>query len=364
MDRKKIDNALQNERKKYLEFEDTHDIPGLESLYLKIAKETPEDLDSQPLVIAMEECGELSQAIAKGIRGKADVVNLAEEIADVSIIIDYVKATWNISDDDIKIIRALKLEQLEGIVNRLHTEHKTKLSDLSMMDAFTTLKYMTYDSFFKEYRARINELDTYNSIILIGLNTKIQFSSAFVDAHWEATSQITENGLTVLRGTMETMKTRAHNLASYMELINNEPAFPDNYIKVLWSVYQIDVLIWIIAMTFRRFSVLNAWVGNCDYTPTEHETLDEYVGFLSSNIHALEISIAEFIDYAEYNGLTVTTASNIRKVLNDALSAVINFENKMFNETERNKGETATWIQLGKLIKMMRGDDFIEERRV
>lgn len=354
MDRAKIDNALQNERKKYLEYEGTHDIPELESLYLRIAKEIPEDLDSQPLVIAMEECGELSQAIAKGIRGKADVVHLAEEIADVSIIVDYVKKTWDISDEDIQIIRALKLEQLEGIVKRLQTEYKSKLSPLSMMDTFTTLRDMTYDEFFKGYTARIDDPE----LLVITIDAKSQVSGAFVDAHWRVTPQIMEDGLTVLRGAMKTMKIRSRSLVSYMELINNEPAFPDNYIKVLWSVYQIDILIWIVAMTFRRFSVLNAWVGDCNHNSVEYTTLDEYASHLNSSVHTLGTRVTEFIDYAEYNSLTVTTASNIRQILNDTLSAVITFENKMFSETERNNGEAATWMQLGKLIKKMKEDDF------
>lgn len=357
MDRAKIDNALQNERKKYLGYEDTTNVSELESLYLRIAKEIPEDLDSQPLVIAMEECGELSQAIAKGIRGKADPIHLAEEIADVSIIIDYVKKTWDINDDDIKIIRALKLEQLEGIVTRLQTEYKSKLSALSMMDTFTTLREMTYDGFIDIYMKQRASVPP----AIVPLDSKCGIAAAFVDAHWRATPQINENGIRVLQGALKTIKIRSRSLTTYVGSTDYEPTPVgdqlSDYHKVLYTSYQIEALIWILAMTFRRFSVLNAWVGDETEYTGRPETLYEFAGIVSSSVHTMGVRIREFIDYAEYNAVTVSGASGIRRVLNDALSAITWFKNNAFSDIDRLYGEAATWTQLTELTKAMKGDD-------
>ena len=64
------------------------------------AVEVDEDLC---LTIAMEECAELIQAISKAKRGKLDKDNLAEEIADVLICINWVQSILEISDYDINV---------------------------------------------------------------------------------------------------------------------------------------------------------------------------------------------------------------------------------------------------------------------
>lgn len=362
MERTKIDNALQNERKKYLEYEGTHDVPGLESLYLRIAKEIPEDLDSNPLVIAMEECGELSQAIAKGIRGKADPVHLAEELADVSIITDYVKETWGIKDEDIRIIRALKLEQLEGIVQNLQKKYQAKLSPINMMNAFTTLREMTYDVFFDIYTDRTQA----GPPEFVSLDTKCKIAGAFVDAHWRTTPQLNEDGINVLLGVVKTMKIRARNLItyaiSYTGSFDYRPTpignISSNQHKLLWSIYQLDTLLWIIAMAMRRFSVLNAWVGDeIDGDSGTFNDPNDHANYVSGVVHTLGVRIREFIDYAEYNAPTVVSSSNTRKILNDTLNAIMAFENNVFVEIDRSYAESATWLQLEKLTKMMKGDD-------
>lgn len=359
MNRDKIDNALQNERKKYLDYESNHDVTGLESLYLRIAKEIPEDLDSQPLVIAMEECGELSQAIAKGIRGKADVTHLAEEIADVSVIIDYVKLTWGISDEDIQIIRALKLEQLEGIVTRLQTEYQSKLSPLNMMNAFTTLREMTYEGFLYEHQS-----SEQTSVSALGIDVRSSIANAFVEVHWRTTPQIIEDGLDVLKGTLKTMKIRAKNLLTYIERSvdcnNASEIIPLS--KFLWAVSQIDILIWITAMVLRRFNILNAWVGD-DCYDIRSDHFEEVSSIRSghdiyNNVHKLVTRIEEFIDYGQYNNVTVFDAKVIRTKLNDVLNSVIDFEVALFHTDERIRGDVATWNQLKKLVEMMkRGDE-------
>lgn len=67
--------------------------------------------------IAMEECSELIQAISKGKRGKLDKVNLAEEIADVLICVDWIKEIYNIEDKDVHTWLELKLSR---VVERLN----------------------------------------------------------------------------------------------------------------------------------------------------------------------------------------------------------------------------------------------------
>ena len=52
-------------------------------------------------LIAMEECGELIQAISKAKRGKLDKDNLTEEIADVLISIHWLQKIYNITMRDI-----------------------------------------------------------------------------------------------------------------------------------------------------------------------------------------------------------------------------------------------------------------------
>ena len=67
--------------------------------------------------IAMEECAELIQAISKAKRGKLDRANMAEEIADVLICIEWIKEAYEISEEE---INTWKLEKQYRIVRRLN----------------------------------------------------------------------------------------------------------------------------------------------------------------------------------------------------------------------------------------------------
>lgn len=67
--------------------------------------------------IAMEECAELVQAISKAKRGKLDRANVAEEIADVLICIEWIKEAYEISEEE---INTWKLEKQYRIVRRLN----------------------------------------------------------------------------------------------------------------------------------------------------------------------------------------------------------------------------------------------------
>ena len=60
-----------------------------------------ETLQDKAMVIAMEELAELQQAISKGIRGKLDKDNLTEEIADVYIVLDWIKSYFSIDGEEL-----------------------------------------------------------------------------------------------------------------------------------------------------------------------------------------------------------------------------------------------------------------------
>lgn len=64
------------------------------------------------MVIAIEECSELQKEITKIIRKKGDLTNLAEEIADVEIMLEQVKLHFSIGAM-VEVIKEEKLTRLE-----------------------------------------------------------------------------------------------------------------------------------------------------------------------------------------------------------------------------------------------------------
>lgn len=71
--------------------------------------------DDAQLFVAMEECAELIQAISKYKRYDTGetLENLAEEIADVLIVIDEIKQICNITDEHIKSYHDKKIDRLK-----------------------------------------------------------------------------------------------------------------------------------------------------------------------------------------------------------------------------------------------------------
>ena len=67
--------------------------------------------------IAMEECAELIQAISKAKRGKLDLDNISEEIADVLICIEWIIDIYNI---DKLYIQEWRNRKEKRIVERLN----------------------------------------------------------------------------------------------------------------------------------------------------------------------------------------------------------------------------------------------------
>ena len=64
----------------------------------------------------MEELSELQKEISKELRGKGDKVNVLEELADVQIVIYYVKKILGISNEDIEKAISVKIDRLASIV--------------------------------------------------------------------------------------------------------------------------------------------------------------------------------------------------------------------------------------------------------
>ena len=66
--------------------------------------------ENSQVMMAIEEMSELTKEICKVYRGLGDINNLAEEIADVTIMMEQLRLIYNINDDvceqmDIKIRR-------------------------------------------------------------------------------------------------------------------------------------------------------------------------------------------------------------------------------------------------------------------
>lgn len=69
------------------------------------------------MVIAIEECSELQKEITKIIREKGDLENLAEEIADVEIMLEQLKLIFALHD---KVVtkKGEKIERLKRIIEK------------------------------------------------------------------------------------------------------------------------------------------------------------------------------------------------------------------------------------------------------
>lgn len=75
------------------------------------------------IIISMEECAELQQALSKFLRGKGDIINLTEECADVLLSIYYIKQLYGVTDDDINKAINVKIDRIE---RRLKANKKGK----------------------------------------------------------------------------------------------------------------------------------------------------------------------------------------------------------------------------------------------
>lgn len=65
------------------------------------------------MIVAIEELSELQKEICKYLRGKGDMQHIAEEVADVEIMIEQLTMAFNIRADVIRW-RRKKFERLSG----------------------------------------------------------------------------------------------------------------------------------------------------------------------------------------------------------------------------------------------------------
>ena len=68
------------------------------------------------LIIVMEELAELAKEISKELRGKGDVTNLIEELADVQLGIYYVQEIVGIDDKTIEKAMSVKMDRLGSVL--------------------------------------------------------------------------------------------------------------------------------------------------------------------------------------------------------------------------------------------------------
>ena len=81
--------------------------------------------ETSQLIVAVEECSELQKEITKYIRGKRCPENIAEEIADVLIMIGQIQVIYpEVTDELINTFITKKL----GRINKLC--HEVEISDL------------------------------------------------------------------------------------------------------------------------------------------------------------------------------------------------------------------------------------------
>ena len=69
------------------------------------------------LVIAMDELNELGQQISKVLREKSDKSHLIEEVADVTIALQYVKQICDISETELNNAIQYKIKRLDDTIN-------------------------------------------------------------------------------------------------------------------------------------------------------------------------------------------------------------------------------------------------------
>lgn len=68
------------------------------------------------MIVAIEELSELQKEITKGLREKLNKENMAEEIADVLIMISQVKIFFGIKDNEIEKIKHDKFKRIEKML--------------------------------------------------------------------------------------------------------------------------------------------------------------------------------------------------------------------------------------------------------
>lgn len=64
------------------------------------------------IIIVIEELSELTKELTKALRNKYDFTGILEELADVSLAVDYIKEIFDISDKELEYARSIKMTEL------------------------------------------------------------------------------------------------------------------------------------------------------------------------------------------------------------------------------------------------------------
>lgn len=65
-------------------------------------------------IVALEEFGELTQELTKALRGTPNKIGIIEELADVSLNVDYLKQVFNITDEELEQARIIKMQRVKN----------------------------------------------------------------------------------------------------------------------------------------------------------------------------------------------------------------------------------------------------------
>lgn len=75
------------------------------------------------VIVAVEELSELQKELCKYLRGKARLSNIAEEMADVEIMLAQLKLKFK-NADEVEMWRKFKIDRLEGRLEDGQTTHE------------------------------------------------------------------------------------------------------------------------------------------------------------------------------------------------------------------------------------------------
>ncbi len=81
----------------------------------KLYRQALEKWGTAQIIITFEEMAELQKELSKYLRGKENITEIAEEIADVTIMLEQMKLLFNIED----IVKDYKNQKLRRLEERL-----------------------------------------------------------------------------------------------------------------------------------------------------------------------------------------------------------------------------------------------------
>lgn len=64
-------------------------------------------------IICIEELSELIKELTKALRHDQNHLGIIEELADVSLVVDYIKIIFNISDEELEMVKSIKMDRVK-----------------------------------------------------------------------------------------------------------------------------------------------------------------------------------------------------------------------------------------------------------